>query len=99
MITDKILEIGIDEAGKLYLKPEKEKFTLIYRSATEVHWDATKMFLYSPKPREWSYLDWYKHIVSVIKTEAYCTLKITLETKWVNVPDELQQEILNSEPS
>ena len=35
------------------LKPETEKFTLIYRSAAEVHWDNKELFLYSPKPRDW----------------------------------------------
>ncbi|MFM7895444.1 MAG: hypothetical protein ACKO8L_05815, partial [Flavobacterium sp.] len=60
MRFDEIIEIGIDELERLYIKPKKEKFTLIYRTATEVHWDNEKHFLYSPKPKDWTYLDWYK---------------------------------------
>ncbi len=94
MTLDDVLEIGIDDQERLYLKPEKEKFTLIYRSATEVHWDNNGAFLYSPKPREWSYLDWYKHIVSVALDEYGCKLKLTSKTNWQNIPVDLKDEIV-----
>jgi hypothetical protein len=93
MITDKILEIGIDDQERLYIKPEKENFNLIYRTATEVHWDAKGLFLYSPKPRDWSYLNWYKHITNVTEVECNCRLTITDETKWTNIPKDLKLEI------
>lgn len=48
MTIDKILEIGIDDKERLFIKPDKERFTLIYRTATEVHWDNNGLFLYSP---------------------------------------------------
>lgn len=38
MTINKILEIGIDEKERLFIKPDKERFILIYRT-TEVHWD------------------------------------------------------------
>ena len=69
MRTDNIIEVGIDRLERLYIKPKEERFTLIYRTATEVHWDNKDYFLYSPKPKDWSYLDWYKHIIKVIETE------------------------------
>lgn len=94
MNLDKILEIGIDDQERLYIKPEKERFTLIYRSATEVHWDAIGMFLYSPKPREWSYFNWYKHIVSVALDEYRFKLKLAPGTNWINIPEELKTEIV-----
>lgn len=34
---DMITQIEIDESGKLHIKPEVEKFSLMYRTATEVH--------------------------------------------------------------
>jgi len=97
MAFDDILEIGIDENGRLFIKPEKNKFTLIYRSATEVHWDENKDFLYSPKPREWTYLDWYRHIVSAIEIEYGCKLIIRPNTKWISIPEDLKQEIKKKE--
>lgn len=92
MTTDNILEIGIDKDERLYIKPERERFTLIWRSATEVHWDMEGKFLYSPKPREWSYLDWYNHIIAVVK-DGSCMLTITENTVWVNIDEGLKRAI------
>lgn len=39
MTQDDIIEIGIDKSDRLYIKPKTEKFSMIYRSAAEVHWD------------------------------------------------------------
>ena len=97
MTQENILEISIDKSGRLCIKPETEKFTLIYRSATEVHWDNNEYFLYSPKPREWTYLDWYKHIISTILTEFNCKLTITTNTKWTSIPEDLQENICDLE--
>jgi hypothetical protein len=94
MKTDNIKEIKIDDSGRLCIFPEMEKFTLIYRTATEVHWDNQRMFLFSPKPREWSYFDWFKHIIDVARSECYCDLSITKATIWTNIPSSLRQQIL-----
>ena len=93
MKTDTIKEITIDESGRLCIFPEKEKFTMIYRSAAEVHWDNTGSFLYSSKPREWSYYEWFKHIIAVAKDNG-CDLLLTGDTLWTNIPDLLKREII-----
>lgn len=93
MRIDFIIEVGIDDLSRLYIKPSTERFTLIYRTATEVHWDEKELFLYSPEPREWSYLDWFKHILGVVETEYNCKLILNSSTKWVNVPTELKEKI------
>lgn len=90
---DNILEIGIDSLERLFIKPEREKFSLIYRTATEVHWDERENFLYSPKPREWTYFDWYRQIVSVVEIEFNCRLLLTGITHWTNIPNELKKQI------
>ena len=92
MKIDNIIEIGIDNMERLYIKPEQTKFTLIYRTATEVHWDNKSLFLYSPKPKDWTYLQWYKHIINVAE-DCNCKLIITEKTKWKNIPEELKSEI------
>ena len=94
MTTDNISAIGINEAGQLFIKPEKESFVLIWRSAAEVHWNDKEEYLFSPKPREWSYLDWYKHIIGVVKDEYGCKLIMTSNTNWLNIPDDLKQQII-----
>jgi hypothetical protein len=91
--TDNIKEIGIDASGRLCIFPEKENFSMIWRAASEVHWDNNNSFLYSPKPREWSYYDWFKHIIATVK-DAGCDLILTNDTLWINIPDLLKQEII-----
>jgi hypothetical protein len=93
MRQDTILEIGLDKLERLYIKPKTERFPMIYRSACEVHWDNDVLYLSSPKPREWSYLDWYKHIYSLIQTGYDCKLTLSTETNWINIKDTLRQNI------
>lgn len=94
MTFDEIIEIRIDAAERLYLKPAKEDFKYIWRSAAEVHWDEKGGFLYSPKPREWSYFEWYAHIESVVGDEYGCRLQLAKEVKWSNIPENLKAEII-----
>ncbi|PSK80317.1 hypothetical protein CLV93_11820 [Prolixibacter denitrificans] len=93
MQTDNIKSIEIDREGKLHVVTDMTTYPMIYRTATEVHWDVDKHSLYSPKPREWSYIKWYNHILDVCETECSCRLLLTAETTWVNVPDELRDEM------
>jgi hypothetical protein len=68
--SDFIREIKIDQTGRLCIFPEKEKFALIWRTASEVHWDHDKEYLYSPPPKEYwehSYINWYLRILSVVR--------------------------------
>jgi hypothetical protein len=94
MKADIIVEIGINDSGQLYIKPQNEQFTMIWRSATEVNWNEKENYLYSPKPGEWSYLDWYKHIVAVVRDECNIQLHISVSTVFVNLNDELKQDII-----
>ncbi|WP_223650179.1 hypothetical protein [Hymenobacter psoromatis] len=95
MKTDPITEISIDAAARLCIKPATQKFHMIWREGAEVHWDEKGHFLFSPKPREWSYLDWYQHIIWV--AEGYgngVRLYVTIATRWIDVPNELKQQII-----
>jgi len=94
MKIDNIIEIEVDSEGRLRIYPEKERFVLIWHTATEVHWANTGLFLYSPKPREWTYLDWYKHILNVV-SDCNCKLILSDRTYFENVPDDLIQDILS----
>lgn len=97
MQQDEFKEVGIDLKERLFIRPRKEQFTFIYRTATEVHWDEKGMFLYSPKPREWSYHDWFRHLIDVADKECGCKLLLTLGTTWTAIPNELKKEMLDSQ--
>ena len=36
---DNIVEVGIDDKQRLYVRPERQTFEYIYRAAAEVGWD------------------------------------------------------------
>lgn len=78
----------IDEQERLLIFPTVNTYPMIYREAVEVHWDSDGKYLYSPKPREWTYLDWFKHIVTTVRG----TVRLSPETEWENVPDDLRSD-------
>jgi hypothetical protein len=84
--------MAIDEAGRLCVRPASARFPFIWREAMEVHWDTQGNFLYSPKPREWSYADWFRQILAAAREQAY-VLQITDSTEWRNIPPALRREI------
>jgi len=92
METDSIAEVGIDEQERLYIHPSVAIFPYIYREAVEVHWEPTRRCLYSPKPREWTYLMWFQHIIGAAALQS-CELRLTSSTVWINIPPDLQAEI------
>lgn len=93
MQHEAIAKIEINEDGRLCIWPNETRFDLIYRTATEVHWDRNDKFLYSPKPREWSYLDWFKHIVGIVEENYDLALRTTASTDWSNIEPELKASI------
>ena len=68
---------------------------MIYRAAIEVHWDEAMQCLYSPKPREWGYLQWFQQIVTGVESEYGYHLRLKPETEWVNIPNDLRLDIEN----
>ena len=94
MQEDKISEVGIDEEEQLFVKPETQKFPFIYRESMQVSWDSKNRCLYSPRPIDWSYVDWFKQIIKASKAQGF-TLRISEETVWNNIPDNLRTRMLN----
>jgi hypothetical protein len=85
---DVITAVEIDANGRLLVKPGSERFPYIYREAMEVGWDAKGEFLFSPRPREWSYFDWFRQILEAAQAQG-CTLRVSDATRWDNVPADL----------
>jgi hypothetical protein len=93
MVIDEIVEVRIDADGKLLVRPQVRTFPYIYRAAMQVGWDPDNRTLFSPKPREWSYLQWFRQIVAAASDEYGVRLVITPQTAWSDVPDALRAEI------
>jgi hypothetical protein len=100
MREDSIAQVGIDVDGRLYVKPTSTSFDYIYRAGMEVGWDSSERRLFSPRPREWTYLDWFKQILAAVADEYRTRLRLTPETVWSNVPTAVRAEISSlPEPS
>jgi len=93
MKKDNIAEIRIDATGRLCVLPHSDSFPYVFRAGMEVHWDDNGKYLYSPPPRECSYLRWFQQIVAAVKGEYGCTLVITPATRWQNIDDSLKMTI------
>lgn len=101
MEHDRIAEVGIDEAGRLYVATSLHGFPFMDREAIEVGWDARGGVLYSPTPREWrelgdfsewTYPDCFRHIVSAVELQGRA-LHVSEATRWSNVPAEVREEL------
>ncbi len=90
MQTDDIEAVGIDNARSLWVKPATATFPYIYREAMEVQWDPKRVCLYSPKPREWSYIDWFAQIRAAALNQGV-DLRIGPATAWIGVDPELRR--------
>ena len=84
MERDEIALVEIDDTGRLHVVPAHHTFPYIYREAMEVHWDTARGSLHSPKPRQWSYAQWFSHILAAAREQG-CELYATGRTQWRNV--------------
>jgi hypothetical protein len=90
--------ITIQENGCLLVKPvgnPSKMFRFIYRAAMEVDWEEESQSFICPKPRKWSYFDWYRQVITAVVSEMGTLLKITENTLWQNVSTELKNQIKN----
>ena len=94
MRTDTIAEVGIDDNERLYVRPSTASFDYIYRAAMEVSWDTSCRQLFSPKPREWTYVMWFVQILAAAKGEYGTQLDLTPDTVWTNIPESIKSEIM-----
>lgn len=92
-MVEGIEEVGIDLQGKIYVRPARTSFTHIYRAAMEVHWEGSRRQLQSPVPRAWTHEQWFSQILAAAADEYGIQLKLTPDTIWWNVPDELRAHL------
>lgn len=92
MKDEEILEIGITDLNRLYLKTKACTYPLIYREAAEIDWDKSLNALVGGPKREMTFVFWFLHIFITLKNLGY-KLHITQETYWENIPADLMNDI------
>ena len=96
MKTVPLAKVEIDENGWMRLYPVQEVYDFIYRAAAGVDWDKKGGFLHAREPGEWTYLIYFKQIVSVVVSEYGDLLQTRPETEWLKVPDDVRKAIESS---
>ena len=71
----------------------KPDYQYVYREACEIYWDNDLKAFKSPVPRSWSHSDWFHQIVSVAK-KIGVNLTLNSQTSWVNIPNNVKEQIL-----
>lgn len=90
-----VVRIEINADGRILVYPDRHDptFQYVYRAGAEVSWDAAAKAFSGQSPRTWSYIDWYRNIVSAARSECGVELVVSAETRWINVPVDLMHEI------
>ena len=96
MTRDDIAHVEIDAAGRLHVVPRTQAFPYIWREAMEVAWDPERNSLRSPKPREWSYAQWYVQLLEAARQQGV-HLAPTASTAWGNVDEDQRAGFLQQE--
>lgn len=93
MPDEVIAEIGVDDHGALYIRPEQRSFPLIYRAGAGIGWDSERARLFGAVPEEWSYSRWFLRFVEAVAEEYGVRLRLTTSTDWTNLPEDLRSGI------
>jgi hypothetical protein len=96
-----ITKVSIGKDGRLLVYarlPAGETFEFIYRAARGAYWDADLQALYTEAPRTSSYRERFRHIVEAVAAEYGRDLVLTDESRWHEVPSDVQRSI-SSPPS
>ena len=89
-----IASVTLDEMGRLLLKPAETLFDDLHMAgAWGFRWDAPTSSLAIPLPKEWSYRDWFDHVVTIIGQEYEIHLKLGPRTAWTSVPLSVKREL------
>jgi hypothetical protein len=94
MRDELIAQVQLDGHGRLLLKPAETLFDDLHTAgAWGFRWDVPTSSLAIPLPRDWSYRNWFDHVVEKIGREYGIHLKVGPDTQWIAVPASLRDDI------
>ena len=102
MAEEKIVEIGVDQLDRVYIKPFSRSFEQIHRAAMQVYWDSAQKCLHSPKATheagKWTHIQWFQQIIDAVADEYGVHLVYTPSTILSGVSETLYTEIKAARP-
>ncbi|WP_127347363.1 hypothetical protein [Pseudidiomarina mangrovi] len=95
MDRETVNSIEVLDTGELFLGLEgrgKPMYQHVYREAAGVYWDETRSGFKSTPMKDWSYSQWYKQIVAIVR---YIGVELALadDVTWSGVSEEEKAEI------
>jgi hypothetical protein len=90
-----IAQVGLDQSGRIYVRPQTETFEYIYRAAMGVRWDEKLGRLFPYEVGDWLPKQWFSRIVDAVRSEYGVELKTGPATAW-SIPADLRSEIEGS---
>lgn len=94
MRDELISEVTVDDAGRMLLKPASTLFDDLHTAgAWGFRWDEPTQSLAIPRPKEWTYRDWFEHVVKIIASQYGVHLRVGAQTQWTAVPLPVREEI------
>ena len=96
---ERINKVEILDSGELLLALEsggKSEYQYVYREAAGVYWDnELKGFKSTIPTGEWTYSQWFSHIVDIVKTGVGVEISLANEVVWGNIPEQTKTQILS----
>lgn len=89
--SELITKVEATSKNELLLKLKSDgnpTYQHIYREAAGVYWDSVQKGFRSTSMEKWTCEQWFKHIVSVVKSGLNVELKLFENTTWHGVPEE-----------
>jgi hypothetical protein len=90
-----VAEIQIDQHGRLLVIPVDfdPRRQFIYRTATGVLWEETSNAFVAAAPEKWQHGEFLTHMLHEVQGELGECLRVTDQTRWVNVAPEVEREL------
>lgn len=100
--NEAIVEIGVDELERVYIKPLSRSFEQMHRAAMQIYWDNARACLHGPKINpdagKWTHIQWFQQILDAAADEYEVHLVCTPSTIWSGVPEALKAEMKTARP-
>ncbi len=96
METISILKVAKLGDGRLAIFPATPKamYQHIYREAAGVYWDNSLGCFHSTVPRQWTSQDWYRQIISVVRSGVGIRLRLSPSTAFDGCEQNFSDDIV-----
>jgi hypothetical protein len=93
MKNELIAEIGIDDRGRLFVRPAESTYDQIHRAAMGIGWNDETRSLVSPERLECSSARWFEQFLAAVADEFRTALTLGPTTVWIGIAPDLKHEM------